>query len=259
MADNNFLVWNPASINQLTDAQYLVDSMRTGGAISGIMPSDLANKLFYQVTMMASSIASMMAAKGFEMKDTTQAALITALTNILTKADFGDSANTVCQGNDVRIDGLVATPLEINTVAQGEYAKNNHTHIEYSLRVTTRNIYFNSVRSEVVYPGFSPRIVIAIGSNLSVSNSVGFYANTNPPVLTENEICMVVYTQPGGVAYTSSSAHIARAIDLSNSKTTFINVSSITPTTITFTSSTTTSIQPMSFVCMIIGVYGSWV
>ena len=45
---NNFLQWNPAAVNQQDDATYVLDVIRTGGAITGIFTSELANKLFYE-------------------------------------------------------------------------------------------------------------------------------------------------------------------------------------------------------------------
>ena len=99
---NNFLQWNPAAINQQDDSTYTVDAMRTGGAVTGIFASDLANKLFYQCTTMVSALGESLSNKGYTISDASISTLITALSNILTKADFGTSAGTVCQGNDGR-------------------------------------------------------------------------------------------------------------------------------------------------------------
>jgi hypothetical protein len=104
MANNNFLVWNPNAVNQDTDGEYLVETQRTNGAVSGLFPSKIANKLFYQCSMMAAGMGEMMKNKGFEMSDAVFADLITSLSHILTDAQFGSSAGTVCQGNDPRLD-----------------------------------------------------------------------------------------------------------------------------------------------------------
>ena len=101
---NNFLQWNPSLINQQSDAQYLTEVMRTGGAISGIYPSVIANKLYYQCSIMAYAIGEMMSNKGYAVSDADAAALVTVLANLLTKADFGTGAGTVCQGNDSRLN-----------------------------------------------------------------------------------------------------------------------------------------------------------
>ena len=99
---NNFLQWNPAAVNQQDDSAYTADAMRTGGAVTGIFASDLANKLFYQCTTMVSALGESLSNKGYTISDASISTLITALSNILTKADFGTSAGTVCQGNDGR-------------------------------------------------------------------------------------------------------------------------------------------------------------
>lgn len=106
---NNFRQWNPAAINQQDDDAYALDVMRTNGAVSGIFPSELANKLFYQCTTMISALAEALSNKGYNISDADISALITALSNILTKADFGTSAGTVCQGNDGRLTPVVDT------------------------------------------------------------------------------------------------------------------------------------------------------
>jgi len=99
---NNFLQWNPAAVNQQDDATYVLDVMRTGGAITGIFTSELANKLFYQCTTMVSALGESLSNKGYTISDASISTLITALSNILTKADFGTTAGTACQGNDAR-------------------------------------------------------------------------------------------------------------------------------------------------------------
>jgi hypothetical protein len=103
-APTNFLTWNPNKINQKSDANYLIDTQRAGGAVSGIYPSILANKLFYQCSVMATALATMMVNKGFEMQDAVFADLVASLSHILTDAQFGAGAGTVCQGNDDRLN-----------------------------------------------------------------------------------------------------------------------------------------------------------
>ena len=106
---NNFLQWNPSKVNQEDDTEYAVDGQRLGGAGSEeLFPSETANKLFYQVATMVAGIGQMMSNKGYTMSDANFANLVTALANILTKADFGDAAGTVCQGNDPRLGSFAA-------------------------------------------------------------------------------------------------------------------------------------------------------
>jgi len=89
MADNNFLVWNPTKANQETDLAWSADTQRSGGAVNpSIFPSATANKLFYQLSAMVSSLAAMLATKGYEMSDADVAILTTTLANVVTVSDF---------------------------------------------------------------------------------------------------------------------------------------------------------------------------
>ena len=100
---NNFKQWNPGALSQEDDAAYAVDAMRTGGAVSGIFSKELANKLFYQVTTMVAAFGEALSNKGYHPSDADLATLITLLSNVLTKADFGSAAGTACEGNDPRL------------------------------------------------------------------------------------------------------------------------------------------------------------
>lgn len=113
MASNNFLQWNPNKLNQDNDAQYVLETQRTNGAVSGLFPSVIANKLFYQCSTMAAAMGEMMKNKGFTMSDAVFADLITSLSHILTDAQFGSSAGTVCQGNDPRLDRELPTATKV--------------------------------------------------------------------------------------------------------------------------------------------------
>lgn len=113
MASNNFLQWNAGKVNQDTDGEYVLETQRVGGAVSGLFPSKLANKLFYQCSIMVAAMGEMMKGKGFEMSDAVFADLITSLSHILTDAQFGSSAGTVCQGNDPRLDRELPTATKV--------------------------------------------------------------------------------------------------------------------------------------------------
>ena len=84
----NFLQFNPSQANQETDAAYLADATRTGGALDGNgWPDVSANKTLYQVSTMTAALAQMLANKGFSVSDANYSALVSQLANILTTAD----------------------------------------------------------------------------------------------------------------------------------------------------------------------------
>jgi len=88
MGSTNFLAFNSSQANQETDAQYLIDATRTGGAgVDAIWPSPSANKTLYQAAGGVYALMQMMANKGFTTNDTNLATLTAVLANILTTAD----------------------------------------------------------------------------------------------------------------------------------------------------------------------------
>lgn len=87
MADN-VQQWNPAAINQETDAQYAADSQRSGGASDGSdFLAPLANKLFYQLSTYTKAFADMLSNKGYANNDSDLSVLTAIMSNILTEAD----------------------------------------------------------------------------------------------------------------------------------------------------------------------------
>jgi hypothetical protein len=93
VAENKFLVWNPAAVNQETDDQYAADALRTGGAPSGqLFPSTTANKLFHQLSTFVAALGQALAAKGYEMTDAALNDLAGQLANVMTAADMAPYA-----------------------------------------------------------------------------------------------------------------------------------------------------------------------
>lgn len=89
MADNNFLQFDPSKNNIASDAAYDASSYRTSGARTGVAPSNIHNKLFYQVSTFVTAFAEMMAtAKGYDMSDANIATLTSQLGNVMTAGDM---------------------------------------------------------------------------------------------------------------------------------------------------------------------------
>jgi hypothetical protein len=90
----NFLQVNPACNNQESDAAYASDTQRSGGMVSGVFASLLANKIFYQSSTFYTALAEALVAKGYSPNDGSAAPgtalvnLTTVLSNILTEADL---------------------------------------------------------------------------------------------------------------------------------------------------------------------------
>ena len=113
----NILQFNPAQANQETDAAYLVDAIRTGGAgVDGIWPSNSANKTLYQISAVVAALAQMMANKGFSISDANYSVLVTQLSNILTTADLQRGIQTLVWSSSITLNAAAfaafAVPLQ---------------------------------------------------------------------------------------------------------------------------------------------------
>ena len=85
---SNFLQWNNGKVNQESDATYLADAQRTGGApTNSTFASPLGNKLFYQLSTWVTAMAAMLAAKGYAVSDASLSTLSATLAAIITSAD----------------------------------------------------------------------------------------------------------------------------------------------------------------------------
>lgn len=130
-AATNFLQWNPGSANQESDATYLADSLRSGGAtVNAILGSPLANKLFYQASTMVTAIADAMVAQGINASDVSLSTLANnflafvqktaaALTAQVVVAFSATPAFDASQGSsfDMTLTGNVSGSTLINLVA----------------------------------------------------------------------------------------------------------------------------------------------
>lgn len=76
---NNFKIFNEANGSEESDATYLADVTRLNGISPGIAPKELYNKLFRQVSIMASAIGEVVKAAGFVASDADLTALVSAL------------------------------------------------------------------------------------------------------------------------------------------------------------------------------------
>ena len=114
MGSTNFLQFNPTQANQETDAEYAVDSTRTGGAgVDGIWPSPSANKTLYQGSTAFAGLMQMMANKGFVVSDANLATLTAVLANILTTADVQAGLQSVAYAPSITLNTAAYNGFEI--------------------------------------------------------------------------------------------------------------------------------------------------
>lgn len=117
MAGTNVLQWNPTGANQETDAQYLADSQRAGGATNpSLFDARLANKLFYQLTTYMEALFTAFANKGFATSDADLSALITQCANFVTTADLLPGLQNVLYAPVVQFNCLQATGFQVTLI-----------------------------------------------------------------------------------------------------------------------------------------------
>lgn len=89
MATTNFLQFNPSAINQETDAQYLIDALRVGGApVDGILPSNLTNKAWAQWSTFIAAFCGALLNKGLSTSDADLGVLEAVLANVIIASDL---------------------------------------------------------------------------------------------------------------------------------------------------------------------------
>jgi len=114
MGSTNFLLFNPTQANQETDAEYLTDATRTGGAgVDALWLSPSANKTLYQLTCGMYAIMEMMAGKGFTTLDTDPATLTAVLANILTTVDIPGGLQSVAWSPTISLNATKYSGFQI--------------------------------------------------------------------------------------------------------------------------------------------------
>lgn len=86
MANNKFLIFDEDNTNLLTDEQYSSDAQRISGVMPGKARSILHNKLFRQVSIMASAIGQVVANSGIDASDSNFTNLVTAIQSAFKEA-----------------------------------------------------------------------------------------------------------------------------------------------------------------------------
>jgi hypothetical protein len=98
MPTSNFQIWDQSQTNIQADGSYGSDPQRlNGAAVNGLFGSPLANKLFYQLSVMVAAIGQAMVAKGYDTLDSNFTNLVTSLENILTHNDVPGYLVTMSQ------------------------------------------------------------------------------------------------------------------------------------------------------------------
>lgn len=113
----NVQQWNPTAANQETDAQYLADSQRAGGATNpSVFDATLANKLFYQVTTYLDALFTAFANKGFTTSDSNLSTLTAECANFLTTADVLPAVQVVAYAASLTLNAAAANGFYVTAM-----------------------------------------------------------------------------------------------------------------------------------------------
>lgn len=100
---NKFFIFDENKVNIMDDTTYQKSLYRTNGAVQGIAPSNLHNKLYHQATMMTSAIAQVLANQGLNVSDQDFTTLVNQLSSNL-------GSNRVWKASTVYAAGEVTFP-----------------------------------------------------------------------------------------------------------------------------------------------------
>lgn len=113
MATTNLQQWNPTAVNQETDAEYVADSQRAGGATNpAIFEAELANKAYYQWSTFLTALFQAFAAKGYTTSDSNLSSLTAQCLNFTTAADVTFVQNLLQAEIDAKQNILGFTPVQ---------------------------------------------------------------------------------------------------------------------------------------------------
>ncbi len=172
----NIKPWDPNLSNLETDAAYLADAMRLGGAQPGIFPKETFNKLAFQLSAFVSALSEAMAAKGYVVEDGSAGssghdhnALVTVLANLMTAVDvvpFANHANVA--------DSATVANAAINASGAGTAVYSP----EVGLKVVRGTIAANGT----IYAGTGFTVVRDVAGQYTITFTQAFSALTSANV-----------------------------------------------------------------------------
>jgi hypothetical protein len=135
MPVTNFLQWNSGEANQETDAEYLADAQRVGGApIGSVFPSATANKLFFQISTMVLVIANFITGQGYNAEDSNLSTLLSNFIGALASLFSAPGINSVPFSATPTFNAANGTKFEITLT--GNVTSSNITGLVPSMELT---------------------------------------------------------------------------------------------------------------------------
>jgi hypothetical protein len=175
-----FIQWNPLCNSQENDVAYAADPQRSGGASDpSIFDALLANKLFYQVSIMVTALAQMLTNKGYFPSDGSTnppaalAALVSTLTNILTAADINNIFTNPIFTGSVNLNG---TALSITGNAPAVYLQGTEGgNLEAQIQEVAGFLRFGGG------PSLTERMALNLATGVLSADGVNALSGITPP------------------------------------------------------------------------------
>lgn len=164
MAEHNFQIFDESMTSIDTDAEYLAEGQRLNGVTPGLASPKMHNKLYRQCSVMAYAIASVLAARGFNVSDGDSGGLVNAI-----QRAFAFSVN----GNVPNASGAITTGQPIDAWPVG------------SLFMTFDNRNPRDILGGGTWVQIKGRYVLAADNGYTVDGSTTYGAMTkNVPLVS---------------------------------------------------------------------------
>lgn len=190
---NNFQVFGSSNMNMMSDADYIASTERVSGVQSGTIANPLlANKIWYQTSIMAAAIAQFIANQGINVDDTNLNNLVTTITKSIVSGSGSPYADRVAHGLFAGADiGDMDFCQPQNAPLSAIYSTSSAGNLlgGYHYREVLISGYVNSDGTYFVR-GFSPAVS---RSSYDVSPSSQKVSITNLPVGSASCIGRAIY------------------------------------------------------------------
>lgn len=218
----DFIQFNPGLANALNDTDYLNSSYRQNGAVTGIAPSNVHNKLFYQFSTFATAFAQAMKAKGYTMSDAVLADLKAEFEGVVTSKGENITVTVGTGGDYATINaalaalsvyyplyvtaGFTATIQLLTGFVMAEQVLVKGMNLSW-VRITSVDALVTIQRSALTtnFSGLYPAFGVGMGA---LPRLCALFSMDATGLATSRE---GIYVSPGGVAYVEGGCGVRSA------------------------------------------------
>lgn len=212
MPSNNFKIFDENKLNMMNDTEYSTYQQRLNGVQTGVANSKLQNKTLYQLTLVASAIASIVNKNGFNFLDTSTSDELSSYLSATLVQKVDDMANESDLRNPPSTMKWVSPSLLVNYVdvvspkIVSRFVSASRTNF-VSSSTYPQYKYQCDVTANGVSSSFSPIVVfepeqlnwnILAPVSICGTNFVRIYSSDLPPSSVSSFDFNVICVTPGG-------------------------------------------------------------